>query len=135
MATWQGFLKEARLFWDVAELANDPAHANQAVSNAILAAIAANDAVCLFFIDERPSGQSHVEAARLLRKACKGTQWEEESAQRSRQLADILQQKSASQYQGRPLSRDAAGRVMRQAHRFLQWAERVLAPSSTGDRS
>ena len=132
MAAWQGFLMEARRFWDVAELANDPEHVNQAVSNAILAAITANDAVCLFLIDERPGGQSHAEAARVLQRACRGTQWEAESAQRSRQLADILQQKTASQYQGKALSQDAADRVMKQAQWFLEWAEGVLSPFSSG---
>ena len=63
MATWQEFLTEARRFWEVAEAAYDPDHVNQAASQAIHAVIAANDALCLFLIQDRPSGESHSQAA------------------------------------------------------------------------
>jgi hypothetical protein len=47
MAEGQGYLSKARKFWEVTEAVNDPEHTSQAVSNAILAVIAANDSVCL----------------------------------------------------------------------------------------
>ena len=126
MATWQGFLREARRFWEVARSAAGFGYANQAVSNAAHAATAASDALCLFLIRERPQGRSHVEAARMLTRACKATEWERDVAQHAQQLVAILQQKSASEYHGRVLDADAADRVMKQAERFLAWAEEVL---------
>ncbi|MBM3472849.1 MAG: HEPN domain-containing protein [Armatimonadetes bacterium] len=133
MATWHGFYREARRFWDVAQAVNGQGYTNQAVSNAIHAVIAANDAVCLFFINERPRGPSHPEASRLLTKACKGTKWEEEAAQRVRQLADILQAKTASQYEGKPMGGDRAKRIMGQAERFIGWVREVLPHAELAD--
>jgi hypothetical protein len=133
VATWQGFYQEARRFWDVAQAVNDQGYTNQAVSNAIHAAIAANDALCLFLINERAEGQSHPEASRLLGKACKGTQWEDQAGQRTRQLADILQAKTASQYRGKPMGPERAQRVMTQADRFVGWVREVLPHPDMAD--
>jgi HEPN domain-containing protein len=129
LADWQGFLRQARRFWDVAEASRGPEHVNQAVSNAIHAVIAANDALCLYLAHERPGGKSHTEAAQLLRRACKGTRWEREAAARARQYAQITQEKNAAEYEGQSLSPETADRLMTQARRFLDWAERVLPTS------
>ena len=129
MAAWQGFYREARRFWDVAQAVTAQGYTNQAVSNAIHAVIAANDALCLFLISERARGQSHPEVGRLLTRACKGTKWEEEGARRTRQLADILQAKAASQYEGKPMSAETAQRVLSQAERFIAWVREVLPPA------
>lgn len=127
MADWQGFMRQAQRFWDVAEASNDPEHANQAASNAIHAVIAANDAVCLFLVHERPGGKSHSEAATLLRQACKGTRWEREAAAKARQYAQITQMKNAAEYEGQLLSTQDVDRIMTQARRFIDWAERVVS--------
>ena len=128
MADWQGYLRQAHRFWEGAEAAHDPEHASQAVSNAILAAIAANDAVCLYLLGEVSGSGSHAEAARHLQTACKGTRWEREAATHARQFAQILREKNAAQYEGRPLAPETADRIMTQARRFLDWVERVLPP-------
>jgi len=128
VADWQGFLRQAQRFWEVAEAAHDPEHASQAVSNAVHAVIAANDAVCLYRLGERPGGRSHSETGRLLQRAGKGTPWEREASVRARQLAQVLREKNAAEYEGRLVAPDTADRIMRQARRFLDWAERVLPP-------
>ncbi|MFP4250007.1 MAG: HEPN domain-containing protein [Armatimonadota bacterium] len=120
-------MRQAQRFWDVAEASNDPEHANQAASNAIHAVIAANDAVCLFLVHERPGGKSHSEAATLLRQACKGTRWEREAAAKARQYAQITQMKNAAEYEGQLLSTQDVDRIMTQARRFIDWAERVVS--------
>ncbi len=127
MENWSDRLTDARGFWDVAETVNDDAHAKQAASNAILACIAGNDAVCLFLGGRRAKGESHIEAARVLQDVCRGTRWEQESPARARQLIEIIRQKNAAQYQGRPLSSSDVAKVMKQVERFLDWAERVVS--------
>ena len=127
MPRWEEFLKEARKFREVAREFDRPGYTNQAVSNAVHAVIAANDAVCLRLINERPGGENHSEAVRVLMQACKGTPWEPEASQRGQQLTQVLQQKNASQYYGTLLPAAVAERVMKQADRFLEWAETVLA--------
>jgi HEPN domain-containing protein len=127
MPRWEEFLKEARKFREVAREFDRPGYANQAVSNAVHAVIAANDAICLRLINERPGGENHSEAVRVLTRACKGTPWEPEASQRGQQLTQVLQQKNASQYYGTVLPAAVAERVMKQADRFIEWAETVLA--------
>lgn len=131
MATWQDYLREARRFWDVAQAVDAPGYRSQAVSNAIHAVIAANDAVCLFHSGQRAQRDSHAEAAAMLMRACKGTALEQEVPQRTRQLADVLQQKAASQYYGRQIDPDTARRVMTQAERFVQWVRDALPQSDS----
>ena len=132
MATWEERLSDAQGFWDVAGAADDREHPNQAAANAILAAIAANDAVCLRLKGACPTGESHTEAARILRQFCQGTPWEGEAPRRARQLADVLRHKTAAQYAGRRLSTDLVRRIMHQAARFIAWAVRVCSSARTG---
>ena len=127
MATWQDYLRESRRFRDSAEVVFDPQHLNQGLSHIILAAIAANDALCLALIGTVPGGDSHARATRELQAACKGTRHESEAARRARQLAEVLEQKSNVQYRGQPIRPETAEKVMRQAQRFIDWVEDLLA--------
>jgi hypothetical protein len=127
MATWEERLSDARGFWEVAEAANDREHANQAAANAILAAIAANDAVCLRLRGLRPQGESHIEAVQVLRDVCGGTSWGREAPRRARQLLEVLRHKTAAQYGGRRLPAEQVSRIMHQTERFIAWAQQVCA--------
>jgi len=126
VATWQSFLREARRFWEVARAIDAPGYTNQAVSNAVHAVIAANDAFCLFHLGERAAGEAHTEAVAVLRRACRGTRFEPEATRKAHQLADVLQAKSLAQYSGRQLDASAAQRVMKQAERFIDWIVAAL---------
>jgi len=126
VATWQEYHREARRFWDVARAVDGPGYHSQAVSNAVHAVIAANDALCLFRIGERAQGDSHAEAAAALRRAYQGTALEGQVRQRIRQLTDVLEQESPSQYYGKQVTRDTAARVLKQAERFLDWVRDTL---------
>jgi len=129
MAAWEDFLREARRFWEVAQLADTPGFHSQAVSNAVHAAIAANDALCLHRLGERARGQSHSEAASALKRACQGSSLEAQAAQRAQQLADVLAAKAPSQYYREQMDAETARRVMKQAERFLHWVEETLTPA------
>jgi hypothetical protein len=120
-------LRDAWGFLEVAQAANDERHGNQAASNAILAAIAANDAICLRRIGRRGHGESHVEAARVLQEACGASKWQAEAAVKARQLRQIIGLKNAAQYEGEPLGPAVVDRVIRQAKRFVEWADQVVS--------
>lgn len=128
MADWQGFLRQSRRFWEVAETVHDPEHASQAASNAIHAVIAANDALCLHQLGERPGGESHSEAAQFLQRACRGTRWEQDAARRARHYTQIIREKNAAEYEGRSIGPEAADMIMKRAKRFLDWVEELLPP-------
>ena len=127
MATWQTRWKAARDFWDLAELAHDGQHDSQVATNAILAAIAANDAICMRLGRSQPKNQSHTEAVRDLTAACRGTRFERAAAEHGRQLLALLRHKSAAQYNTSPLTADAVERILTQSKRFIEWAETVIA--------
>ena len=114
-------------------MVDTPGYSNQAVSNAVHAVIAANDALCLFRIGERAQGQSHAEAAGVLKRACQGTTLERQATQRVQQLADVLQQKTPAQYYGKPIDPETARRVMKQAERFIRWVEESLPETGPSD--
>lgn len=99
---------------------------NPAASAAVHAAICANDAVCLALSGERPSGKTHGEAVRLLKRACKGTPFEAEASARARQLTDILSVKTEAEYSGQRVTERQAARVVEQARRFVRWAREVV---------
>jgi hypothetical protein len=126
MATWEEYLREAGRFWEVARAFDDPDHPNQAAGNAVLTLIAANDAVCLRLLQRRAKGGSHAEAAQLLRKACQGTPWERDAAQKSEQFLQVIRKKNAAHYEGRALSAAEVRVIMKQVERFLEWARNVL---------
>jgi len=133
MATWQDRWRDAQGFWDLAEAGYAPRsqYSNPAASNAIMALIAANDAICLHLARRQPKGQSHTEAADFLKLACKGTQWERDAGGKSRQLLELLRQKNDAQYLGKPLSSDRVSKIMKQVERFMEWAESIL-PAARG---
>jgi len=103
-----------------------PGYHSQAVSNAVHAVIAANGALCLFRIGARAQGQSHAEAASVLRRACSGTALEPGAPQRVQQLTDVLQQKTPAQYYGKQIGATTARRIMKQAERLIDCVEETL---------
>jgi len=63
----------------------------------------------------------------VLTEACRGTEWESEASDRCRQLREMLAQRTAVQYLGKPLPAGKLDRLMKQAERFMDWARGVLA--------
>jgi hypothetical protein len=109
---------------------DDADHGNQAASNAILAIIAANDAICMCLAQRKPSGAAHEQASRMLQEVCRGTRWEAEASVKARQLLEVVRQKSTAQYNGVPLAPDVVARIIKQTHRFVIWAEDVVGTSA-----
>ena len=119
-------LRLAEEFLAVAEASLEAGRPNAATSAAVHAAVCATDAVCVAFTGERPRGKSHLEAMKLLQRACKGTRHEADAAARVRQLAQILSRKTDAEYSGRALSLSEAAKAVAQARRFIGWASHVV---------
>jgi len=103
---------------------------NAAASAAVHAVICANDAMCLALGGNRPRGRSHMEAARALERACRGTRFEEDAAKQARRLGDVMRIKSEAEYGGRFVRAEEAERTLRQARRFVEWVRRVVADAA-----
>lgn len=130
MPSAEDHLSDARRFLVLAQAASDPEYANQAVSVAVLAIIAANDAVVVALGGMVRKSRAHEEAGRALREACSGTRWEADASQKARQLAVVLSHKNAAQYEGRSLRPADVHRIMVQTERFIEWAARVVEDQS-----
>ncbi len=117
-------LKQARKFLEVAEVAasegDDPAGADVAASNAILAAIAASDAACCAALGRRSRGESHVDAAVLLEQIVPGGK---DAANSFRRLISV---KDVADYGIESVSGKKLESVLKQAGALVAFAEDIM---------
>lgn len=117
--------RHGRAFLDVAELVvaddTDMAQPSVAGSLAVMAAIAASDAICGISFGERPKGDDHNQAVGVLRQVAPGGQ------ALARDLKRCLDDKSNSQYGLRFLTPSKAQDLIMRATRLVEAAERLSA--------
>lgn len=114
-------LQDAREFLELAQLkADETSRAAQkaAVANAVLAGIAAADAICCVRLGRRSSSSNHDDAVRLLGQVDPAL---------ARQLATLIEVKTPSQYGTSLLNTDKVTRAMRAAADLVSSAERIVA--------
>jgi hypothetical protein len=123
--TPQGHLTAAAHFLEIAEtyLSEYPA---EAVSNAILAAIRAADAVCLARLGRTSKADDHREAAELLRRALRDTQWANEAKAKAKDLTELLSEKTPVQYHVQNMTDPRALGLFRKAKGLVEWAQDIL---------
>lgn len=98
-----------------------PERTNVAVSNAVLAGIAAADAICGHRLGEAAKGEAHDEAARVLAEAGPDVQ------QPVNDLRRLLGLKTNSQYSPLVLTESTAADAIRWATRLVETMRTVLA--------
>ncbi len=86
----RAYLEVAKLIRGDADKPEDLNFNHVAAGNAVLAAIAASDALCCRLLGERSRGQDHRDAVALLEQVRFGTGADEEQAKRARDLARAL---------------------------------------------
>lgn len=110
-------LKEAVAYLEMADLHADSSSAAErkvSGSNAILAGIAASDAICGLTLGERSSGEDHVQAVALLRRAT------HPATKAANSLKRLLTQKTPVQYGVQSVSAADSAQLAR-------WARDVVA--------
>ncbi|MFN2538881.1 MAG: hypothetical protein ABR549_12165 [Mycobacteriales bacterium] len=113
-------LQDAREFLELASLkADDNSRAAQkaAAANAVLAGIAAADAICCVRLGRRSSSSNHDDAVRLLAEV---------DGALARHLAVLIEIKTPSQYGTSLLNKDKVIRAMRAASELVSAAERIV---------
>jgi hypothetical protein len=117
----------ARNYLELAELkASDElafAH-NAAAGNAVLASIAASDAICCIRIHRYSVGDDHTAAVDLLREA------KPEGPRAANDLARVLAVKDQVHYSGDPLAPSRMQSVLRSTRRLVGLAEELLGRGS-----
>lgn len=128
--------EQARAYLQVARsVADEPKRGSRlgsaSVGNAVLAAIAASDAICCALLRQRARGQDHREAIALLEAARWGAGSEVVKADRSRAvgraLADALGLKDQAHYGMEVIGAGQVKRAIRAAQQLVDAAEDVLA--------
>jgi hypothetical protein len=116
-------LREARTYLSAAELLDSGSAAENKVagSNAILAGIAAADAICGLVLGERSSGEDHAQAISLLKRAT------HPSTKAANSLARLLTQKTPVQYGADALSASDAANL-------ITWARALVNEADARDR-
>jgi HEPN domain-containing protein len=92
---------------------------NAASICAVHSCIAASDAVCIYFLGKRHSGQNHADAVALLGTIKSGDEAAKNNANRLRKILAI---KNMAEYEERLMRRSDAEKVMKDAERFLAFA-------------
>lgn len=106
----------AQRYLDMAELLSadvDGASINACIGNAVLAGIAASDAICLAAVGERYAGQDHMEAAKVL---------SEIDAESGKRLRDLVNLKTASHYGDQLLRQSERELALRRATALVESA-------------
>lgn len=121
----RGFLTAAELVGDFSEDVGDEAVSNVVASLAVLAGIAAGDAICGVILRRRSSSSDHSDAVLLLSTAgTNGTGY-------SRDLRRLIASKSVVQYSPRIVTSRASKELTVYARRLVDGMERELsAPTS-----
>lgn len=91
--------------------------------NGVHASISLSDALTVFYLGKRSSGQSHQDAAILLSQAMDQN---EEGRRYSDRLAQILNWKHAAEYESKRASEREAHDFAKIVERFIEWARKKL---------
>ena len=115
-ASYVNYLKKGEECYHAAGTSLRSEEWNAAAINAIHCCIAACDAMCVYFLGKRHSGENHNEAA-VLFKTIKDT---EEFSANTNRLVRILRMKNMAEYEERLVNRSEAQKIFTDCERF--WA-------------
>lgn len=115
--------REYHLLADLVAAEDRPFAHNAAAGNAVLAAIAASDAICCLRLGRHHAGEDHRAAARLL------GQVHPDGPDLAKDLARVLAVKDQVHYSGEPMPESRVLSVLRSMARLVEAAERMLAES------
>lgn len=96
---------------------------NAAAINAIHACISACDAICIYYLGKRHSGESHNEAVSLF-KTIKAD--DEEINTNAGRISRILSIKNLAEYEGRLVSKNEAEKLLKDCERFIEYIKKKL---------
>ena len=116
-------LAKAREFLTTAQAACKQDHHDASLLNAVHAAIAASDAVCVALLGRRSSDPDHQRAADLLEDV---EELEPGARIRARQLRTLIAKKSFVAYEARRATAAEARDGLERATRFVEWTDAAL---------
>jgi len=113
------FIKQAEEFLEMAKKGFEKKYFNASGFNAIQAIINANDAICIHLLGRRAS-TDHREAIKLHTDLIKIIN----DTSQKRRLSTALEKRSEVGYLGKPISKNVAEKLIKDAIVFIEWAKR-----------
>ncbi len=117
------YLKRADECFHAAKNSFNTQEWNAATINAIHACIAGCDAMCVYFLGRRHAGESHNDAAALLKTIDSDDEGVKTNANR---VVRILSVKNFAEYEDRLISRSEAEKVVINCEKFLEYVKTKL---------
>ncbi len=119
---YANFLKKARECFHAAQTSLDNGEWNAAAINAIHCCISACDAMCVYFLGQRHSGEDHNDAAALF-KTIKDTEAIDLNANR---ILRVLRMKNMAEYEERLVYKSEAEKILKDCERFWEFVQSQL---------
>lgn len=113
------FIKKADECFHAAQTSFGSGEWNACAINAIHCCISACDAMCVYCLGKRSSGEDHNEAAVLL----KTIKHDERTNANVNRLLRILRTKNIAEYEERLVNRSEADKIMKDCERFLEYVK------------
>jgi len=122
-AQYSNYIKRAEECLTAAKLAFDRSEWNASAINSIHAVIAMADAMCVYFLGRRHSGEDHNDAAGLF----KSIKSDEETAVNANRIIRVLRMKNMAEYEERLVSRSEADKILKDTERFAEFVREKLS--------
>ena len=122
-SVYVNYLKRAKECFHASQISLGSQEWNASAINAIHCCISACDAMCVYFLGKRHSGESHNDAAALF-KTIKNT---EEFKMNTNRIVRVLRMKNMAEYEERLVNKGEAEKIFKDCERFLLFVEGKLS--------
>lgn len=121
--SFSNYLKKSRECFNAVDNSFNLKEWNASAINAIHSCISACDAMCVYYLGRRHTGENHNEAVKLF-KLTQPT--EREISSNAIRLSRILSVKNIAEYEGRLISMTEAEKILKDCKRFIEYVRKQL---------
>ena len=121
-SAYENYLKKAEECVHAARNSYEAQEWNAAAINAIHCCISACDAMCVYFLGKRHSGEDHNDAAKLF----KSIKENEEINTNANRIIRILRIKNMAEYEERLVRKSEVEAILKDCERFLEYAKEQI---------
>lgn len=121
-STYVNYLKKAEECFHAAQNSFKSEEWNASAINAIHCCISACDAICVYFLGKRHSGEDHNDAAKLFQSIKNN----EEVNTNANRIMKILRTKNIAEYEERLVRRAEAEAILKDCERFFEYVKKQI---------
>ncbi len=119
---YSNYLKRAQECLTAAQLVYEREEWNSSAINSIHAVISLADAMCVYFLGKRHSGENHNDAAGLF----KSIKDDEDTNANANRIIRVLRMKNMAEYEERLVSRSEADKILKDTERLAEFVGKKL---------